>query len=242
MSAHLDGIPAAEVRALIRDVLRDVLPAVTGRDAESLAPAGGTMAESTARQHASNGRPAVAGDRPAAPPSGVPVGQPGGQPESQRPAVGQPESQRPAVGQPESQRRAVGQPVATGRQPTVAPQRPAQVPARQLAAGEAGRPRPVRLETDADLRQFALDILRLADNPVRRRDLLTGRLTFTLARRAEDPAAPGDHRIETGAVTERIVQSAAKAGQRIVLGPRAVLTPLARDRALALGVPIEKER
>jgi hypothetical protein len=27
-----------------------------------------------------------------------------------------------------------------------------------------------------------------------------------------------------------------------VLGPRAVLTPLARDRARALGVPIEKER
>jgi hypothetical protein len=212
---------------------------MTGPDAESLAPAGGTLAESTARQPASNGRPAVvgdrqsaAGDRPAAPPSGVPAGQPGGQPESQR----------PAVGEAEGQLRAVGQPAATGRQPTVAPQRPAQVPARQLAAGEAGRPRPVRLETDADLRQFALDILRLADNPVRRRDLLTGRLTFTLARRAEDPAAPGDHRIETGAVTERIVQSAAKAGQRIVLGPRAVLTPLARDRALALGVPIEKER
>jgi hypothetical protein len=44
------------------------------------------------------------------------------------------------------------------------------------------------------------------------------------------------------AVTERLVASAAKAGQRLVLGPRAVLTPLARDRALALGVPIERER
>jgi hypothetical protein len=43
-------------------------------------------------------------------------------------------------------------------------------------------------------------------------------------------------------VTERLVASAAKAGQRLVLGPRAVLTPLARDRALALGVPIERER
>jgi len=44
------------------------------------------------------------------------------------------------------------------------------------------------------------------------------------------------------AVTERAVQAAVKAGRRLVLGPRAVLTPLARDRALALGVPIEKER
>jgi len=99
----------------------------------------------------------------------------------------------------------------------------------------------VRLETDEDLRQFALDILRIADNPMRRRDLLAGRLTFTLARRVQD-AQTNDRRIEAGAVTERTVQSAAKAGQRIVLGPRAVLTPLARDRALTLGVPIEKER
>jgi len=100
----------------------------------------------------------------------------------------------------------------------------------------------VRLETDEDLRQFALDILRIADNPMRRRDLLAGRLTFTLARRVQDAAQTDDRRIEAGAVTERTVQSAAKAGQRIVLGPRAVLTPLARDRALTLGVPIEKER
>ena len=61
------------------------------------------------------------------------------------------------------------------------------------------------------------------------------------------PAANGQrpsegHRIDKGAVTERAVQAAASAGVRLVLGPRAVLTPLARDRARALGVPIEKER
>jgi hypothetical protein len=83
---------------------------------------------------------------------------------------------------------------------------------------------------------------------------LAGRLTFTLAGRVTgaratgnelatgDPLVLGEQRIETGAVTERAVQSAATAGQRLVLGPRAVLTPLARDRALALGVPIERER
>ena len=43
-------------------------------------------------------------------------------------------------------------------------------------------------------------------------------------------------------MTERAVIAAAKAGERLVLGPRAVLTPLARDKARALGVPIEKER
>ena len=42
-------------------------------------------------------------------------------------------------------------------------------------------------------------------------------------------------------LTERTVLKAAKAGSRLVLGPRAVMTPLARDRARALGVEIEKE-
>jgi hypothetical protein len=48
-------------------------------------------------------------------------------------------------------------------------------------------------------------------------------------------------RIERGAVTEKVVRDAARAGQRLVLGPRAVLTPLARDRARASGVEIDKE-
>jgi hypothetical protein len=48
-------------------------------------------------------------------------------------------------------------------------------------------------------------------------------------------------RIERGAVTEKVVRDAARAGQRLVLGPRAVLTPLARDRARASGVEIDVE-
>ena len=53
---------------------------------------------------------------------------------------------------------------------------------------------------------------------------------------------PPARRIERGAVTEKMVLDAARAGQRLVLGPRAVLTPLARDRARASGVKIDKER
>ena len=49
-------------------------------------------------------------------------------------------------------------------------------------------------------------------------------------------------RIDKGAVTEAAVRDAARAGARLVLGRRAVLTPLARDRARAAGVEIEKER
>ena len=57
-------------------------------------------------------------------------------------------------------------------------------------------------------------------------------------------AAPSatDVRVDRGAVTERMVARAAADGARLVLGPRAVLTPLARDKARTLGVPIEKER
>ena len=55
------------------------------------------------------------------------------------------------------------------------------------------------------------------------------------------PAAPV-RRIERGAVTERVVEAAARAGERLVLGRGAVLTPLARDRARSGRVEIEKER
>ncbi len=49
-------------------------------------------------------------------------------------------------------------------------------------------------------------------------------------------------RVERGAVTEKVIRDAARAGERLVLGPGAVLTPLARDRARASGVEISKER
>jgi hypothetical protein len=51
-------------------------------------------------------------------------------------------------------------------------------------------------------------------------------------------ARHGERRIEAGAVTERVVAEAAAAGVDLVLGPRAVLTPLARDRARSAGVAI----
>jgi hypothetical protein len=105
----------------------------------------------------------------------------------------------------------------------------------------------VRIETDADLRDFALRVLKVADNPKLRRDLIAGRIRFRLAGENSAPdgpaaAAPAVHRVDRGAVTERAVAAAAAAGARLVLGPRAVLTPLAKDKARTLGVPIEKER
>jgi hypothetical protein len=109
----------------------------------------------------------------------------------------------------------------------------------------------VRISTDEDLHAFALRVLKLAGNPKLRQDLISGRARFRLAGAAAalSAAAPSAstgqaaaHRVDKGAVTERTVAAAAAAGARLVLGPRAVLTPLGRDKARALGVPIEKER
>jgi hypothetical protein len=204
---------AAELRQLVREVLRDLLPA-----------------QSTSQ--AGQARPV---------PSGLPAAPPTSDPAPSRPTAGG------------------GAAAGTG------------------AAADGAVP--VRLATDEDLHEFVLRVLRLADNPKRRRDLLAGRLRFTLGPGGPASAAPTapagpavptgvpggngqepghsttlghsatpghvatpGHRIDKGAVTERAVQAAASAGVRLVLGPRAVLTPLARDRARALGVPIEKER
>jgi hypothetical protein len=115
----------------------------------------------------------------------------------------------------------------------------------------------VNLSTDEDL---AIFVARLLDADAQtREDLRTGRKRFRPAtvngsaglpsgRSAGLPASRSAglpvpvRRIERGAVTERMVRDAAKAGERLVLGRGAVLTPLARDRARSSGVEIEKER
>ena len=97
----------------------------------------------------------------------------------------------------------------------------------------------VRISTDEELHAFVLRVIKLADNPKLRRDLISGRARFRLS---GTPAAAHavTHQVDKGAVTERVVAAAAAAGARLILGPRAVLTPLARDKARALGVPIER--
>lgn len=102
----------------------------------------------------------------------------------------------------------------------------------------------VDLRSDADLDGFVRSLARRLDNPRDRMAILSGRLRFSLAAApaAETAAAGPALRIEKGAVTERHVRDAADKGARLVLSPRAVLTPMARDRARSLGVEIEKER
>jgi hypothetical protein len=98
----------------------------------------------------------------------------------------------------------------------------------------------VRLHTDEDLRSFVLRLVELAADPARRQDILNGRLRFRLEP-ALSAAETAVHRLDKGAVTERAVRAAARDRARLVLGRRAVLTPLARDAARALGVAIERD-
>jgi hypothetical protein len=118
----------------------------------------------------------------------------------------------------------------------------------------------VNLSTDEDLAVFVKRLLDL--DPAQREELRSGCKRFRLASpqarsvpvgagqvsvsqsigaERAGPSAPVRH-IERGAVTEAVIAAAARAGERLVLGRGAVLTPLARDRARASGVQIEKER
>ena len=118
----------------------------------------------------------------------------------------------------------------------------------------------VNLSTDEDLEEFVKRLLDL--DPGQREELRSGRKRFRLAspQAPSVPAGAGQsgagsingaeragpsapvRRIDRGAVTEAVIAAASRAGERLVLGRGAVLTPLARDRARASGVQIEKER
>jgi hypothetical protein len=103
----------------------------------------------------------------------------------------------------------------------------------------------VDLRSDADLDAFVRSLVHRFENPRDRMAIRSGKLRFRLGATVAPSAAPAAApaiRIERGAVTERAVRDAAAQGARLVLAPRAVLTPMARDRARSLGVEIEKER
>ena len=95
---------------------------------------------------------------------------------------------------------------------------------------------PVRIASDADLAAF---VARLLD-PATAERVRSGKLRFTLGPAA--PAAPAPVVAAlTGVVTEQKIDRLAGTGT-LVLGPDAVLTPLARDRARRLGLKIERRR
>ena len=105
-----------------------------------------------------------------------------------------------------------------------------------------GDVRRVRVRDDHDLADLVTQVLNLAEDPARVADLRAGRIRFSLRNDDAPAAAPesGAIEVERGAVTERVIQRAAREQRPLRIGPRAVITPLARDRARALGVTIER--
>jgi regulator of protease activity HflC (stomatin/prohibitin superfamily) len=100
----------------------------------------------------------------------------------------------------------------------------------------------VELRTDSDLEAFVSSLARRLANEQEREAILSGAVQFRLADSPADCAGAATViRVEKGAVTERIVREAARAKARLVLSQRAVVTPMARDRARSLGVEIERE-
>jgi hypothetical protein len=110
--------------------------------------------------------------------------------------------------------------------------------------GDLGVVEEVSLTSDEQLHAFVQRLLQRVEDPQQRAAIRSGALRFSLRRGAGSPAASagGERRIEQGAVTERLVREAAATGSSILVGPKAVLTPLARDVARTLGVTIQKEK
>lgn len=114
-----------------------------------------------------------------------------------------------------------------------------------------GRVEAVTIDTNEDLERFVRGLVSRVSNPRELAAIRTGRLRFALRRstpsawadaNAADRPQVASVRVVKGAITERAVRDAAAEGARLVLARGAVLTPLARDRARALGVEIERER
>jgi len=208
------GDDAEVLRSVTREVLAELLP--------------GLLEEALTAQPATNGNGHHPPDEPAAEQPHAVVPQVPAPPVA---AVHRPSGWRPP---PESDTTRTPPPAAAGAPATAAPETSADATIER-----------VDLRTDADLDVFVRSLVRRLENPRDRMAIRSGRLRFRLGAigaGAGAVAAGPAMRIERGAVTERTVRDAAAAGARLVLAPRAVLTPMARDRARSLGVEIEKER
>jgi len=111
----------------------------------------------------------------------------------------------------------------------------------KAAVAPAPRAEAVRIASDADLAAFVQRLVGMMDDPATGKALRAGTMKFTLAGAPVAAAAPAAGTVLSGTVTEAKVSKLKGAGT-LVLAPDAVMTPLARDRARALGLKIERRR
>jgi len=110
----------------------------------------------------------------------------------------------------------------------------------------------VAIANDGDLVTFARRVLSLAGDPAKAKEIAAGRYPFRLARAAaqqthastSQPAAPvaQSHRIDSGVVTESTLNKLPRGLSQLLLGPGVTVTPLAKDRARALGLTFERTK
>lgn len=107
----------------------------------------------------------------------------------------------------------------------------------------AGRTQPaaavetVRLANDNELAAF---VARITD-PALAEKIRSGKLRFTLGHSTPKAASAPSSEMLTGVITEQKIDRLSPQAA-LVLGPDAVLTPLARDKARKLGLKIERRR
>ena len=112
----------------------------------------------------------------------------------------------------------------------------------------------VAVANDADLIGFARRVLSLAGDPAKAKEIAAGRYPFRLDRPTQATAAPTpratptptapppaqSHRIDSGVVTESTLNKLPRGLSRLLLGAGVTVTPLAKDRARALGLTFER--
>lgn len=120
--------------------------------------------------------------------------------------------------------------------------------AAQSASGAAApAAEPVAITSNADLAAFVRRLTVLLDDPATGAAIRAGRHRFSLIGGRAAPSAPtaapaaSAAVVLSGTVTEAKIVANAKAST-IVLAPGAVVTPLARDKARALGLKLEARR
>jgi hypothetical protein len=110
----------------------------------------------------------------------------------------------------------------------------------------------IAIANDADLIGFARRVLSLAGDPAKAKEIAAGRYPFRLERPAQAIVAPApratptapplaqSHRIDSGVVTESTLNKLPRGLSQLLLGPGVTVTPLAKDRARALGLTFER--
>ncbi len=107
---------------------------------------------------------------------------------------------------------------------------------RTLPAGSTAT-ESVRLSSDQDLAAF---VARITD-PAMAEKIRSGKLRFTLASPTSTSFPTSTSQVVSGVITEKNIDRLSPRGT-LVLGPGAVLTPLARDKARRLGLKVERTR